>query len=96
MIVLPIEDQQKVIEVMEHILAQRRTQETVSDIMKLFRLTYAEYNMIENLTIPAFKKCNEAEAYRIKYNTLKSRLMTAKQKWQMDVLKNKLKGDEEI
>ena len=94
MTILPIEDQNKIVEVMEHILNQRRTQETVSDIMKLFRLTYAEYNMIENLTIPAFKQCNEAEAFRAKYGILKSRLMNAKQKWQHEVFKQEMKGDD--
>ena len=79
---------------MEHIIAQRRTSETVADIMKLFRLTYAEYNMIENLCVVAYKQCNEAEAFRAKYNILKKRLYTSKEKWQQEVLKEELKGGE--
>ena len=87
MIVLPIKDQLKINEVVEYILQRRRTETSVDDIMHKYGLTYAEYSMIENLALPAYKQSNEAEAFRAKYNILKSRLHGMKEKWAIEVLR---------
>ena len=75
MIVLPIEQQNRDIAIMEFILQKDHSDICIQEIMERFKLTYEEYSMIENLTLPAYKMKNEAESLRTKYNLAKRKLM---------------------
>ena len=94
MMILPIQDQLFIQEVIEYIIQKRRAETSVDEIMNRFHLTRAEYNMIENLAIPAYKQSNEAEAYKTRYNLLKSRVMNTKAKWAAEVIKAENEGGE--
>lgn len=91
--VLPIEQQNRVIAVMEFILTKNHSDIKIQEIMDRFKLSYEEYSMIENLTLPAYKMKNEAESLRTKYNIAKRKLMQ-KGESETGILKQNRKGEE--
>ena len=92
MMILPIQDQLIIQEVTEYIIAEKRKQTSIAEIMKKYHLNRTEYNMIENLALPAYTLSNELEAYKAKHNILKARIANAKAEWAKQVLREENEG----